>query len=264
MRPIHVLLGLVVVLASGASAYVAARMAVPTDIQEPRLVEAKSEPAVDGDSSLELRAAQDRLAMMSARLDALTLELETLRNAAHREPAAVAALPMDDLVSAAAAGSVTPQQRDMVLAVLAEERAREAAEREAKRAQDDVEQAKRRAARVAKDLSLSPGDEVRLAELMVEGNKKRQEMFEPMRNGGFDRDTARAQFESYRTWQTEQYTQAFGASIADQILANEVERMGFGGMRGGDNAGGPGGGNQGRQGRRGGAQAAGGGAQQQN
>lgn len=263
MRPIHVLLGLVVVLASGASAYFAARMAVPTEVPEPRLVEARSEAAVDGDSSLELRAAQDRLAMMSSRLDALTLELETLRNAAHREPAAVSALPTENVT--AAAGSVTPQQRDMVLAVLAEERAREAAEREAKRAQDDVDQAKRRAARVAKDLSLSPGDEVRLAELMVEGNKKRQEMFEPMRNGGFDRENARAQFESYRVWQTEQYTQAFGASIADQILANEVERMGFGGMRGGDNAGGPGGGNQGRQGRRGGgAQAAGGGAQQQN
>jgi hypothetical protein len=272
MRPSHLLLGLVVILGSGAAAFVATRIASTEAVPQPEAIhtEGAGEAAVgDAGSTQRSRATEDKVAMLTARLDMLTEELESLRNSALREPAAAPTLPVPG--SAPGNAVVTPEQRQAVLAVLAEEKAREAAEAEAKRAQAEKENAQRRAARIAKELNLSPGDETRLADLMFENGKKRQEVFESMRTGGFDRDTARTQFETFRTWQTEQLTQAFGASIADQIIQSEGDRF-FGGGPGGF-AGGPGGGGAGNAGatqggrgrRRDGAQSAppaGGGAQQ--
>lgn len=262
MRPIHLLLGLVVVLASGASAFLATRLASTSasasgspEVVVATLNETGSENA---GPALEAQRARDQLAMLSSRLDAMTLELESLRNSAHREPAAA---PLEPAPEVAAAGSVlvSPEQRQAVLAVLAEEKAREAAVAEANRLQQEKENAQRRAARIAKELTLSPGDEARLADLMVASNTKRQELFEGMRGGNFDRETARTQFETFRTWQTEQLSQAFGQSIADQILQTEGERFfGPGGGQGGGPGGIAGGANGRRRGNGGGQNPAGG------
>ena len=268
MRPIHLLLGLVVVLASGASAFLATRLASTSNSasasNSPEVVVATLSEAGSGNAgpALEAQRAREQLAMLSSRLDAMTLELESLRNSAHREPAAA---PLEPVLEVAAGSvAVSPEQRQAVLAVLAEEKAREAAEAEASRLQQEKENAQRRAARIAKELTLSPGDEARLADLMVASNSKRQELFEGMRGGNFDRDTARTQFETFRTWQTEQLSQAFGQSIADQILQTEGERFfGPGGGPGGGQGGGPGGIAGGANGRRrgnGGGQNAAGGA----
>ncbi len=252
MRPIHLLLGLVVVLASGASAYVATRLAsVPESVRTEALV-APAPSLVDDTSAVQARKTQDKLDMLTARFDAAMIELEGLRNSANRAPVTQLAAVQPESVTNAV---VTDQQRAAVLAVLAEDRARQAAEAEAVRVKAEQEAAQRRASRVAKDLNLSPGDEARLADLMVESGKKRQDMFDSMRNGNFDRETARTQMDAFRTWQSAQLTQAFGASIADQIVQSEGDRM-FGGGPGGG-FGGPGGGNgQGGNGAAGGGRGA--------
>ena len=272
MRPIHLLLGLVLVLACAASAYVATRMAMTpepahTDVQA---TQTSASPVVEA-SNLELRKTQDRLAMLAADFDRLSSELETLRTAANRAPVATNSVqpPQAEQLGTVA---VTDIQRQAVLAVLAEDRARQAAEAEAARVKAEQEVAQRRAARIAKDLNLSPGDETRLADLMVESGKKRQEMFDSMRNGNFDRDTMRTQFESMKTAYNGQLTQAFGASIAEQIMQAEGDRMfagGPGGGPGGAFGGGGGNGGQTRGARRqngqggiGGTGAPGGGQQQ--
>lgn len=247
MRPIHFLLGLVVVLASGASAYVATRLAANCDTGagEPVAIQATLAASTTGDA-VPARSAEDQIALLTSRLDMVSAELENLRNSANRAPAAIPAAPTSE--PAAGAVVITPEARQTVLAVIAEEKAREAAEAEARRLQQEKEAADRRAARIAKELTLSPGDEMRLSQLMVASNQKRQELFEGMRNGNFDREVARTQFEEFRKWQTDQLVGAFGQSIADQILQSEGERF-FG-------PGGPGGGPGGRMG--GGAFAGGG------
>ncbi len=232
MRPIHVLLGLVVILGSGAAAFVATNLASHAEIAQPQLPTVSTESPTTGSDAARARSTEDKLAMIAARLDAMADELESLRNSASRAPVSVATAG-NAAESAASHVVVTDVQRQAVLAVLAEDRARQAAEAEAKRVEAELEAAKRRAARVAKELNLSPGDEARLADLMVESGKKRQDMFEGMRNGNFDRDTARTQMESFRTWQTDQLSVAFGAGIADQIMQTEGDRMGFGGPGGG-------------------------------
>ena len=252
MRPIHLLLGLVVILGSGAAAFVATNLASHAEPPQPELVAAAPQVSASGFDAAHVRANEDKLAMLNARVDALNEELESLRNSANRAPVTLASAPTQP-ASVAGSVAVSEEQRQAVLTVLAEDRARQAAEAEAKRVAAELDAATRRAARIAKDLSLSPGDEARLADLMLAGGKKRQEMFEGMRNGNLDRDTARAQFETYRTWQTDQYTVAFGASIADQIIQSEGDRMGgFGGPGGGGFGGGNGGvGGGGAQGGRG-------------
>jgi hypothetical protein len=242
MRPIHLLLGLAVVLASAASAYVTTRMVATTEQGRPEVVSAHDNSNAPSDP-LAARVAEDKFAYLAARVDALSLELEALRSTANRAPVAtpMAVVAPDEV----ATSSVTAVQRETVLAVLAETRAREAAEAQAKKDADDRQQAERRAARIAKDLTLSPGDETRLAGLMYDSGKKRQEMFESMRNGNFDRELARTQFETLRTWQTDQYNAAFGASVAEQILAAEGDRGGFGGGFGGGQGGGQAGGQNG-------------------
>ena len=254
MRPIHLLLGLVVVLGSGAAAFVATNLASRSEPAKPELASAPAPEMVGYADAARAHAAEDKLAMLSARVDALNDELENLRNSANRAPVNVASAPTAPLPTSGTV-AVTEEQRQAVLTVLAEDRARQAAEADAKRTAAELDAAKRRAARIAKDLSLSPGDEARLADLMLESGKKRQDMFESMRNGNFDRDTARTQMEAFRTWQTDQYTVAFGASIADQIIQSEGDRMGFGGgpgggFGGGNGAGGGAGGGQGRGARR--------------
>jgi hypothetical protein len=236
MRPIHLLLGLVVILGSGASAFVATRLASTCEPVRTEPVVVAPQVVNDNSEAMRARAAEDKLAMLSARLDAMTAELESLRSSANRAPVTLAAAPTAP--TAEASNAVTDEQRRAVLTVLAEDRARQAAEAEAKRVEAEKDMANRRAARVAKDLNLSPGDETRLADLMFEGGQKAQAFRETMRNGTFDRDAMRTQFESFRTWQTDQYTVAFGASIAEQILQSEGgdRMMGFGGP------GGPGGG----------------------
>jgi len=250
MRPIHLLLGLIVVLASGASAYVATRLAAVPEPAAPESIAAPATEVPNETGRIQAQQAQEKLSMLAARVDALTSELESLRNSANRAPALASA---EKVAPAAELGSVavTELQRQTVLAVIEEDRARLAAEAEALRMKSEEEQAQRRAGRIAKELNLSPGDETRLAQLLVEGGKKRQEMFETMRNGTFDRDNARTQMESIRTWQTAQLTEAFGASIADQILQSEggdrIRMFGEGGPGGAaggfsGNAGGNGGG----------------------
>ncbi|HUR28589.1 MAG TPA: hypothetical protein VM509_10410 [Planctomycetota bacterium] len=242
MRPIHALLGLVVVLASGASAYVATHLAATEPLARPELSLPSTSAPSDATPALELRKTQDQVAMLTAQVDALRTELETLRNSTNRAPAAsseVAAL------EPAALGQVTQLQRETVLAVLEENRQREAAEAEALRVKTEQENAKRRAARVAKELNLSPGDETRLADLMFEGGKKRQEMFDSMRNGNFDREAMRTQGAELLKWHTDQLTQAFGASIADQIMQTEGGDRFFGGPGGPGGQGGFAGGNNG-------------------
>ncbi len=258
MRPIHLLLGLVVVLASGASAYVATRLASTTEQPRLELTPVASSTTIDEGQALRARAANDEVAMLAAKVEALSNEIEALRSSASR--AAVASVVQALEVPVAAAGEVSDVQRSTVLAVLAEDRARQAAESAAKRALAEQEASERRAARIAKELNLSAGDETRLAQLMFEGGQKRQTLMDSMRDGTFERDTVRTQFESLRTWQTEQYTVAFGSTIAEQLSQLDGgDRFGFGGGRGvgggGDN---PGGENGGRANRRNAAPAGGG------
>jgi hypothetical protein len=187
-------------------------------------------------------ALESRIGELTSMVASLTSEVRTLRDSASREPALAATDP-----AASAQVSASPVQREAVLKILEEERDREAKEREAARLEREKEQAKARAARVAKELSLNAADEARLAELMVTSNVKRQELFDKVRDDGFDRDAMRTSFEELRKWQTDQLTTAFGPGLAEQIEGYERDRMGFGGGNffGGAQAG-QGGGRRGR------------------
>ncbi len=273
MRPMHFLLGLIVVLGSGASAYVATRLATtPQPVHADPTTEPAAAVVTDDSARIQALQAQDKLAMLDARVSELTRELESLRNSANRAP--VAAVSDSVVPETVGAVAITDLQRQTVLAVLEEDRARIAAEAEAARVKQETEQAQRRASRVAKELNLSAGDEARLADLMVEGGKKMQSMRDTMRNGTFDPELARAEIETVRKWQTDQYTVAFGAAVADQILQTQDGQMrGFGGRDGGGAFAGGGGGQAGQvRGTRRGANApgaggttpAGGGQTQQN
>lgn len=221
----------------------------------------KARVASDGAEGI---AAQERIQMLESRLGemsneiaTLTAQMRELRDAQNREPA----LAANDL-SATAAASATPVQREAVLKILEEERDRQAKEREATRLEREKEVAKTRAARVAKELSMAPADEARLAELMVQSNAKRQELFDKVREDGFDRENMRTSFEELRKWQTDQLSGAFGPALAEQIEGLDRDRMGFGG--GFPGGGFPGGNNGGQGGGRGGRRAQGGNGQTQN
>jgi hypothetical protein len=231
MRPILVFLTALVLLATGIAGFVLLR---PSSTGAPELAKLETaSPAAAGEALasrnevVELRSRIDQMTMELAQLNS---ELRAMRDQSERAPVEVAAQTPLTTDTEATLGL----KREAVLKILAEERDRQQKERDAERIERETQAAKNRASKIAKELSMAPGDEEQLAALMVLSNQKRQEMMDKMRDGGFDRDTARTSFEELRTWQSDQLTRAFGADLAEQIQKLEMQRMGFGGPGGGD------------------------------
>ena len=130
--------------------------------------------------------------------------------------------------------------RDQVLQVIEDQRVAEQKKREDERKQREEQQVLRRAEKIAKQLSLAPGEEKRLADFLFATNARREEVMTEMRDNGFDRDLARERFEEMRTWGQTQLDKSFGAALSKQILEADPAVLGFGGgRRFGNDGGGP-------------------------
>ncbi|MDP6838419.1 MAG: hypothetical protein QF724_05725, partial [Planctomycetota bacterium] len=133
-------------------------------------------------------------------------------------------------------------ERDAILTVMAEERERQATERQTEREERELQALLGRASRVAETLGLGADDEKVLADLMLNDQENRREVMDEMRtlrNEPNGRELAREGWEAYQEERRSELASAFGTDLAEQII--NMERPG-GDRRGGGDAGGFGGG----------------------
>ena len=210
--------------------------------------EQSSEAASDAALSRDLA---EQVAILSGEVDSLRRELASLRESQDRQaaPSAVESAPIN-------VDQLAAVQRDAVVQILQEERDREAAKRDEERKLREQQALAERSARLAKELGLGAADERKLTEFMGVAAAKRDELFRGMRDGNFDRDAMRTNFETYRSWAETELNATFGANLGAQIMQANRD-VGFGGGdRGGPPWQGQGGSsnNQGGGGRPGGGQ----------
>jgi len=171
---------------------------------------------------------------LSTQVAALRGELDGLRtDLARRETPSAAPMMV------AKADELAAVQHDAVIKILQEQKDLEQKKRDEERKARDLQQIKDRAARAAKELGLGTADEGRLVDFMTVASAKRDEMFASTRDGNFDRDAMRKNFEDYRTWTETELKAQFGADLADQLI--KLQRGGRDGGWGGDFGGGGGG-----------------------
>lgn len=242
MKPIAFLLALILLLgglAAGGALLILGGTGdrAPTPALEPEPGAAgrgisPSEP----DAVASLQAEVGRL---SARLNELEDELQSLRTLALREP--LAAEEEVDLAASAAgeastAGLSPVEVEQRMREVFAAEREREVREAETARAERERAGVIARAERVARELSMSPAEEKVLVSHMLTAQDKRRVLMEGLRDSGFDRETIRAGMEDFRAWNSSELGRLFGPQLAAQLEEQGRDLMGAG-FRGG----GPGG-----------------------
>ncbi|MCZ6596833.1 MAG: hypothetical protein O7B99_04270, partial [Planctomycetota bacterium] len=122
------------------------------------------------------------------------------------------------------------EARAMILSVLAEEEARREEEREARRAERELDQLTRRAERIATELGLSQKDQGQLLEVLIMENEQRDAFFQDMRDaGGFGNETRnvmREELAAIREWKNGELSQRLGAQAAQQIAEMDQPRFG--------------------------------------
>jgi hypothetical protein len=232
MKTIHLFLGALACAGVGAAtATLGSPVKVPA-AQEAGL-SARGPAEAAGGSVLE-----GGLAKLNERMDLLESELASLRLAGQREavPASSAASGAAGTAPPAGALAVDPKLRDQILRVVEDQRLEEQRLREEERKRREEQQVLRRAERVAKELSMTPAEERRLADVMFAANLRRDEIVTEMRDMGFDRDVARERFQEFRTWGQGELDKNFGANLAKQITESDpgILGVGFGGRRQGD------------------------------
>lgn len=241
MKPILFLAG--ALLAGAASAGLTVLL-VSSDRPVERAAAAAAPSAVSPAAPADLEGLRGELEMLSHTVAELQSELASLRAQQSRQPLAAeddAAVTPESL---AAAGLTPVQIEERMRDVFAAERQREQDERDAEMAERARQMATRQAERIAGELNLSAADTTRLADHLFTAGEKRREIFEGMRDGGFDRDAMRASMEEMREWNSQELYRTFSPAVAAQLeeMGNDV----FGGGRGGP--GGPGGFGGGRRG----------------
>jgi hypothetical protein len=154
----------------------------------------------------QVRSLRDEMAQLSA-------ELGSLRASTGRETAA----PRSVTESEPTALTINSEQRRAVLQILAEDRDAREQERARQRRQREEEVLAARAQRIAGELGLGPTDEARLAGILALDGQKRSQLFERVRDEGWDRELVRKGIEELRSWRDAEYEAAFGADVAAKI-----------------------------------------------
>jgi hypothetical protein len=168
---------------------------------------------------------RDQITVLAHEIDELRDQLDGLRSGMARQetPSAVEHKPIN-------AEQLASVQRDAVVQIMQEERDKEAAKREEERKQREQQAIADRSARIAKELGLGAADERKLTEFLTVASAKRDEMFRGVRDGNFDRDAMRKNFDDMRTWAETELNNTFGANLGGQIMqANRDWRGDFGG-----------------------------------
>ena len=248
MKPVLALSLIVSALFAGfVGATAAVVLGVGSGSQSQAAVAAPSGAARQGSAS---KSAEDRggelaaeNAGLSRQVEELGLQVASLRGELEglRTDIARQATPSAAPVTVAKVDELAAVQHDAVVKILQEQKDLEQKKRDEERKARDLQQIKDRAARTAKELGLGAADETRLVDFMTASAAKRDEMFAGARDGNFDRDTMRKNFEEYRTWTESELNAQFGADVAAQLLKN-MQRGGRDGGWGGDFGGGAGGG----------------------
>ena len=154
----------------------------------------------------QVRAMRNEIARLSA-------ELGSMRESAQRREVA----PEDVAAPVPGAVEIHPDQRAAVLQILQEDREARELERAEQRKEREQKALNARASRIAQELGLGPVDETRLAQLLVQESEKRSQLFERVRDEGWDRELVRAGMQELREWREAEYDSAFGSDLAAQI-----------------------------------------------
>lgn len=205
--------------------------------------EARATPVSNGDSEFaaeESKMLHRQVDDLSAQVTMLRSELEGVRADLARQVA-----PSADPTQVASVDQIAALQHDQVVKILEEQKQLEQKKRDDERKARELQQIKDRAARTAKELGMSAADETRLVDFMTVASAKRDEMFASTRDGNFDRDTMRKNFEDLRTWSETELNNQFGADLAAQLTKNMRDGRGWGGDFGGGGGGPPSWGGQG-------------------
>jgi hypothetical protein len=244
MKPVLALSLIVAALFAGfVGATAAVVLGVGASSQNQPAVAAASSTQRDGANSKasdRSGAAAAESAVLSRQVDDLGVQVAALRGELEglRSDIARQATPSAAPVLVAKADEIAAVQHDAVVKILQEQKDLEQKKRDEERKARDLQQIKDRAARAAKELGLGAADETRLVDFMTTASAKRDEMFAGTRDGNFDRETMRKNFEDYRTWTETELKAQFGADLAEQLL--KMQRDGRGGGWGGDFGGGGG------------------------
>lgn len=178
--------------------------------------------------AMRLASLSEQVVQLGSRLEALEL-----RRTAVEPETGLSALDADTLVAAD-----PEQQRSLVLTVLEQERAREAAEEREDRLQRELARAEQRADRIAEELELSGAERDTLAAVLAEEGQDRLELVEEMRALDPADRAAREElgdrFGALRETTAAEIELRMGVDRAQQIETLNDERRGPGGFgRGG-------------------------------
>ncbi len=177
---------------------------------------------------------QAEVGRLSERLFEMEVELASLRSGRLREPLSIESEPdgTAELTGDESAAFTPVQVEQRMREVFAAEREREEREAETARMERERQAVITRAERVARELSMSPGEEKLLVGHMLSAQDKRRVLMEQLRESGFDRDTIRAGMEDFRAWNSSELVRLFGSNLATQLEEQGRDLMG-GGFRGG-------------------------------
>ena len=153
------------------------------------------------------------VALLEERIADLETEITSLRSRLDREPVAQA-----EEAPAVQLASVKASDREMVLAVLEEERLREERERDERRAQREQEQIERKASRAVERLGLDANAEAFLVDFYTREEQREDDARELMETMGRDRETRRAMAEEMNAWKRQELTGRFDTETVEKIL----------------------------------------------
>jgi hypothetical protein len=171
------------------------------------------------DHLADVQFAPDQVDGLLARIAHLEDQVAALRSDLERTPLAAGAGAADTT-----AGQIAAVERDAILTVLAEERERQAAERQTEREQRGLQALLGRASRVAETLGLGADDEKVLADLMLSDQEKRRGLMDDMRglrNEPNGQELIRDGWQAYQEERRSELSSAFGTDLAEQILKLE-------------------------------------------
>ncbi len=244
MKILLVLLGILVAGAAGAGG---AALFAPAPA---RTVEvAPVGPAPAGPTAQGIAPELDR------RLESMSMDMADLQDQIRDLRAQASRTPVVEVASAAptTAALSTPStaQREQILKVIADEKAAEAARREAERMKRDEDQKLQRADRMAQRFGLNEVQERQLVEFYSASQAKFDALRETMRaareDGTLDGEMMRSSMREARDWGNSELERLYGPVTGKQIAEYEQDRFrgGFGGGPGGNDNNGGGGGRRG-------------------
>ena len=201
---------------------------------EARSVTADAGSAAAGDT----RSAEvlQRLDALSREVDLLREQVSAMKTSAAREPApeiAAAAQPVDETPSTFAA-----EHRNAILKVIEEDREAQKRKADEEQRARDLQASLARAERTAKQFGLAQDQQKALADVYILERQKMEEIrnqFAAQGGPGGDPEAMRTSFRELRDWRMNELTVRLGAELAEKINESDVAafRGGFGGPGGG-------------------------------